>query len=85
MGEPEIWTGLRALEARLGLIEQDIAAMKNDRVHMDRRFDQIERQIDNLTTAIGKVGWFLGGLVGTSILGGFMTWVLSGGLSNAVS
>lgn len=80
----ELWHGLRGVEGRLNLIEQDLSAMKNDRIHMDRRFDRVENQINSLTDAIAKVGWFLGALVTTSIIGGFLTWVIGGGFTNVI-
>ena len=84
MGETELWNSIRAIEGRLNKIDQDLATMKNDRIHMDRRFDQVEKQISSLADTIGKVGWFLGGLVATAIIGGFMSWVLTGGLAYAI-
>ena len=81
--EANLWTAVRSIESRVADLETHRAVSVADRAHLDRRFDTLEKQIGQTESTIRKIGWFVGALIATSLLGAFMNFVLSGGLVGA--
>lgn len=47
------------------------------RIHMDARFDRVEGRLDKMDGHLNKLVW----LILAAIIGGFMTFIIRGGLT----
>ena len=83
MSDDAVWQEVRALGSRVASLETAHAVSLNDRGHVDKRFDMVQRQISDLSDMIRRVGWFLGALVASALLGGMLKWIVEGGLAGA--
>jgi hypothetical protein len=55
------------------------ASLDSDRVHLDKELNEVKETLKEIKGNLSKVVW----LILASIIGGFMTWVISGGLNQS--
>ena len=85
MGRPdevaELKERLDRHDDRLAAVETHAAVYTTHREYMELRFDLVERGLERVARTIGRIGWFFGTIIGTALLGGFMTWAMTGGMT----
>ena len=63
MDENSFLTEIRKLELRVNILEKDVAVRKERDVHIDRRFDTLEKMQKEVQNTLYKVGWLVVGTV----------------------
>lgn len=58
--------------------EMDHALWKKDKEHIDGRFDRTETRLDKIDAHLSRLVW----LIISTLLGGFLVFVIKGGLQN---
>ncbi len=66
--------GQEKIEARVAALELNQAVYSSDKLHMDARFDKIEK-------LISRVSWFVLTPIGVGVLTGIVNWIIGGGLA----
>lgn len=68
---------LTSLEDWRHQLEVKQAKAESDRAHLDKDLREVKETLKEIKGNLAKVVW----LILASIIGGFMTWVISGGLN----
>ncbi len=72
---------VKDLEVRLRPLETHSAVTLTNHEYTIRRLDSIEKEVRGVASSLDHIAKWLAGIIGTALVGGFLAWVISGGMA----